>query len=103
MKRRRFIKLSTAGAITLQSNLIFTGCSNNTKKTSNTNTIINADEAVLSISQLQNQNDTLHDDVTKLTNNLLQNDATSGLFTKFQNNSCNHSAPNPNRSVSFSI
>jgi hypothetical protein len=86
MKRRKFIQLSSAGAIALQSSIIFSGCGNSTKKTNTNDILQQADKAVTSISELQNSNDTLHNKFTDTTTDLLQNSSTSELFTKFQNN-----------------
>ena len=86
MRRRKFIHLSALSAMYLQSSITLSGCGSSQETTTASLNAVSIDDKVRTITDLQETNDKLHNDVTQSTDLLLDTTTAADFFQKFQNN-----------------
>ena len=84
MERRKFLHISAAAAVSLQTSMMLGGCGGGSGGSDATQSGINtADDAVRAISSLQDQNRAVHTQTQTTTSDLLQNGSSAALFDGF--------------------
>lgn len=94
MERRKFLHISAAAAVSLQTSLMLDGCGGGGSEGETTqNGLSTADDAVYAISSLQDTSNSTHTQTQTTTTDLLQTGSSAALFGSFAQGTSKLSAP----------